>query len=126
MYLHRQAPCPALLHDHSCDSESMRKSLQINHLLVFAFACLVFGNRAGATVGATIPFTSFEAENGVLGGSALIQSLTAAPTTPYSSPQLEASGHAFVQLTNTGQSVTWTNTTGQSFTAINVRSCIPD
>ena len=31
-----------------------------------------------------------------------------------------------MQLTNTGQSVTWTNTTGQSITAINIRSCIPD
>lgn len=53
-------------------------------------------------------------------------SLTSAPTTQYSSPELEASGHAYVQLTATGQSVTWTNTAGQNFTAINLRSCIPD
>ncbi len=53
-------------------------------------------------------------------------SLTCAPTTQYSSPQLEASGHAYVQLTATGQYVEWTNNTGQSITAINLRSCIPD
>ncbi|MBW8864317.1 MAG: mycodextranase [Verrucomicrobia bacterium] len=81
---------------------------------------------AYATVGANTPFTSFEAENGTLGGGALVQAVTSPPTNQFSSPQLEASGHAFVQLTNTGQYVEWTNTTGQSFTAVNLRSCIPD
>ena len=52
--------------------------------------------------------------------------LTNAPTTPYSSPELEASGHGYVQLNSTGQSITWTNQTAQNFTAINLRSCIPD
>ena len=52
--------------------------------------------------------------------------LTNPPPTQYSSPVLEASGHAYVQLTNTGQYVEWTNTTGQEITAINLRSCIPD
>src|ERR1700722_5616887 len=85
-----------------------------------------FDNRAGAAVGASTPFISYEAENGLLGGGATIVALTSAPTNQYSSPQLEASGHAYVQLTNTGQSVTWTNNTGQNITAINIRSCIPD
>jgi hypothetical protein len=84
------------------------------------------GNEAHATVGANTPFTSFEAEAGTVAGGATVVSLTAAPTTPYSSPQLEASGHAYVQLSATGQSVTWTNTSGQIFTALNLRSCIPD
>jgi len=83
-------------------------------------------NKAHATVGATTPFMSMEAETGTLGGGASVVSLASAPTTPYSSPELEASGHAYAQLTATGQSVTWTNATGQNFTAINVRSCIPD
>ena len=83
-------------------------------------------NRALANVGATVPFTSYEGESGALAGGATIVSVTAAPTTPYSSPELEASGHAYVQLNTTGQSVTWTNDTGQNFTAINLRSCIPD
>ncbi len=91
-----------------------------------AIAGLFLCSRVYASIGAITPFTSLEAESGALAGGASIQSLTSAPTTPYSSPQLEASGHAFVQLTNTGQSVTWTNTSSQSFTAINVRSCIPD
>ncbi len=77
-------------------------------------------------VGATTPFVSYEAESGFLGSGAAIVYLTNAPTTQYSSPQLEASGHAFVQLTAVGQYVQWTNTTGQNITAINLRSCIPD
>lgn len=102
-----------------------------NCLLIRSFlslACLfVFASyRANATIGAITPFTSVEAETGFLGGGASIVSLTAPPTTAFSSPQLEASGHAYVQLTNTGQYVQWTNNTGQSITAINLRSCIPD
>lgn len=61
-----------------------------------------------------------------MGGGAAIYYLTNPPTTPYSSPELEASGHAFVALTETGDYVQWTNNTGQDITAINLRSCIPD
>src|SRR5450756_804371 len=93
-------------------------------LLGLAYLCI--GDRACASVGATTPFTCVEAESGFLGGGASVVSLNSAPTTPYSSPELEASGHAYVQLMTIGQSVTWTNTTSQSFTAINLRSCIPD
>lgn len=93
-------------------------------MVVIMLGCI--GNQAHATVGANTPFTSFEAEAGTVAGGAAVVTLAAAPTTPYSSPQLEASGHAYVQLTATGQSVTWTNTSGQSFTALNLRSCIPD
>ncbi len=67
-----------------------------------------------------------EAETGLLGGGAGIVYLTNAPTTQYSSAQLEASGHAYVALTAIGQSVTITNTTGGNVTALNLRSCIPD
>jgi hypothetical protein len=84
------------------------------------------GEKAGATVGAITPFTSFEGESGLLGGGATVVTLTSAPTTPYSSAVLEASGHAYVQLNGVGQFVTWTNTTGGNLTAINLRSCIPD
>ena len=79
-----------------------------------------------AGVGAVTPFTSYEAEAGTCGGGAAVVLLSAAPTNQYSSAVLEASGHAYVQLTNTGQYVEWTNSTGQSVTAINLRSCIPD
>ena len=81
---------------------------------------------APVQIGANTPFVSYEAESGTLGGGASIVSLTSPPTTEFSSPQLEASGHAYVNLGETGQSVTWTNNTGQNITFINVRYSIPD
>ncbi|MGW6194586.1 carbohydrate-binding protein [Kribbella sp. NPDC055110] len=81
---------------------------------------------AAATSGATVPFTSYEAEAGSLGGGATSVSLTAAPTTQYSGASLEASGHAYAHLAGTGQSVQWTNTTGHAINAITVRLSIPD
>jgi hypothetical protein len=80
----------------------------------------------GPTVGASTPFISYEAEDGTPGGGATISALTSPPTTEYSSPELEASGHAFVNLSATGQYVEWVNRTGQSITFINVRESIPD
>jgi hypothetical protein len=79
-----------------------------------------------AGVGATTPFVSYEAEAGNIGGGASVVSLTAPPTTQFSSAALEASGHAYVKLTGTGQYVQWTNTTGAPITFINVRESIPD
>lgn len=93
--------------------------------LFFAFLLAIPGT-SRATVGATTPFVSYEAESGFLGGGAIIYYLTNAPTTPYSSPEQEASGRAFVALTAPGQYVQWTNNTGGNITAINLRSCIPD
>jgi hypothetical protein len=55
-----------------------------------------------------------------------IASLTAPPTTEYSSPALEASGHSYVRLTGTGQYVQWTNNTGQPITFISIRESIRD
>ncbi|MFC6155554.1 galactose-binding domain-containing protein [Kribbella jiaozuonensis] len=89
-------------------------------------ALLVTPAAAATTAGATVPFTSYEAEAGALGGGATAVSLTAAPTTQYSSPSLEASGHAYAHLAGTGQSVQWTNTTGAPISAITVRVSIPD
>ena len=77
-------------------------------------------------VGATVPFTEYEAEAGLLGGGATIYYLTNPPTTEFSSPELEASGHAFVQLAGTGQFVQWTNNTGNAVTTLNIRYSIPD
>jgi len=77
-------------------------------------------------IGANTPFTSYEAEGGTLGGAASVTALTGPPTTMFASPQLEASGHAYVNLSATGDSVTWTNNTGQNISAINVRYSIPD
>ena len=84
------------------------------------------GVAAAATAGATTPFVSLEAESGTLSGGATTVSLTAAPTTQYSSAALEASGHSYAHLSGPGQSVQWTNTTGQPITALAVRESIPD
>ena len=80
----------------------------------------------GSKIGATTPFTSYEAEAGRLGGGAMIVRLSAMPTTEFSSPELESSGHAYVRLDGAGQYVEWTNVTGRELTAINVRASLPD
>jgi hypothetical protein len=92
---------------------------------IVATALLCCGNSVNGSVGAVTPFKSYEAEAGKLGGGASIVTLSP-PTTEFASPQLEASGHAYVQLTANGQSVTITNTTGGNISALNLRSCIPD
>ena len=97
----------------------------IGYLVATFFLVMPF-NQVRASVGASTPFISYEAENGFLGNGATIYYLTNPPTSPYSSPELEASGHAFVALTTAGQYVQWTNNTGTNITAINLRSCIPD
>src|SRR5436190_844311 len=63
------------------------------------------------SVGATTPFVSYEAEAGTLGGGATMVALTSPPTTQFSSPALESSGHAYVHLSAVGQYVEWTNNT---------------
>ncbi|HEY4105683.1 MAG TPA: hypothetical protein VGM44_17410, partial [Polyangiaceae bacterium] len=77
-------------------------------------------------VGANTPFISYEAEAGTLGGGAAIVALTSPPTSQFSSPELESSGHAYVALKNTGDYVEWKNQTGKSITFVNVRASIPD
>jgi len=77
-------------------------------------------------IGAATPFISYEAEAGTLGGGATTVALTAPPTTKFTSPQLEASGHSYVHLGGNGQKVTWTNNTGKNVNFINVRYSIPD
>ncbi|BDI29047.1 hypothetical protein CCAX7_10980 [Capsulimonas corticalis] len=105
---------------------SMKTFTQLLCLPMVAGALAGAANSAHGAVGATTPFSSYEAEAGTVGGGASVVSLTSAPTTQYSSPTLEASGHAYVQLTGNGQYVQWTNNTGGNITAINVRACIPD
>ena len=95
-------------------------------LFIALFLASALPESSRATVGATTPFVSYEAEAGFLGGGAAIYYLTNAPNTAYSSPELEASGHAFVALTGAGQYVQWTNNTSGNITAVNLRSCIPD
>lgn len=91
--------------------------------IVIAFLCC--GSNAYA-VGATTPYTTYEAESGVVSNGASVVTLTLAQAQGnISSPQMEASGRAYVALAGTGQKVTWTNNTGQSVTAINFRASVP-
>jgi Right handed beta helix region len=76
--------------------------------------------------GAKTPFTSYEAEGGTLSGGATVRKLTAPATTNWSSPELEASGRAFVELAATGASVALPNGTAGPVTALDVRYSIPD
>jgi len=98
------------------------KIIGIINSVVLLLCC----NSHAYAVGASTPFTTYEAEAGGLGGGATVVSVTSPSTTEFSSPQLEASGHAYVNLASTNQSVTWTNNTGQNITAVNIRACIPD
>jgi hypothetical protein len=84
------------------------------------------GTPPASVAGATTPFATYQAPEATLGGGASVVSLTSSPTSEYDSPQGEATGHAYVQLTGTGQSVQWTNDTGQPINFINVRASIPD
>jgi len=84
------------------------------------------GTPVPSVAGATTPFTTYQAPEGQLGGGASVVSLTSSPTSEYDSPQGEATGHAYVQLTEPGQSVQWTNETGTPIDFVNIRASIPD
>ncbi len=88
-------------------------------ILLSFFPCTTFG------VGATTNFTTYEAEAGTVSGGATVVALSGPPATEFSSPQLEASGHAYVHLAGTGQAVKWTNNTGKAITTLNIRYSIP-
>ncbi len=103
----------------------MKNIIRFLCLLSLALGMTGYANKAYG-VGATTPFTSVEAESGTLANGATIVSLTSPPTTEFSSPQLEASGHSYVHLSALNHSVTLTNNTGHSITAINIRYSIPD
>ena len=84
------------------------------------------GTPSPSVAGATTPFTTYQAPEGQLGGGASVVSLTSSPTSEYDSAQGEATGHAYVQLNEPGQSVQWTNDTGTPIDFVNIRASIPD
>lgn len=98
---------------------------QILSLLAGGAAAFATGTQA-YSAGASLPFKSIEAESGTLAGGASVVALTSPPTNSHSSPTLEASGHAYVQLDATNEAVTLTNNTGGNVTGLNIRYCIPD
>jgi hypothetical protein len=97
-------------------------------LLLPPLATIILGLSSNDTsaAGAATPFTTLEAEAGALGGGATVISFTpgsAVPTVP--TQELEASGMAYVLLTNLNDSVSWTNPVAGA-NAMVIRSCIPD
>jgi Carbohydrate binding module (family 35) len=78
----------------------------------------VAGSTALATRGATLPYTTYEAEAGTTTGRVLSADRT------YTTKQAEASGRRAVELTGTGQYVQMTLT--KPANAITVRASIPD
>ncbi|MET9230033.1 CBM35 domain-containing protein [Lentzea sp. NPDC003310] len=78
----------------------------------------VTGSAALATRGATVPFTTYEAESATTTGTRL------APVRQYTSEAAEASGRGAVKLTGTGQHVQITLT--KPANALTVRASVPD
>ena len=104
----------------------MKPLIQLPCLLVAAGALLLGGNKVYA-VGATVPWTEYEAEAGTLAGGATVVSLVQPlGNSVNGEPVNESSGAAYVSLAGTGQSVSWVNNSGQSITALNLRIQIPD
>ena len=76
--------------------------------------------------GASTPFTTIEAEAGLLGGSAAVHAFAiGSPVPKEATHELEASGGAFVKLARTGDYVSWLNGVAGA-NSIVIRNSIPD
>jgi hypothetical protein len=94
--------------------------------LFIGLALFSLSMKGAFAAGAITPFTTLEAEGGTLGGGATIHAFTPGspvPTAP--TMELEASGMAYVWLTNVNQSVSWVNPLTNANTIV-IRNCIPD
>ena len=74
--------------------------------------------------GAVTPFTTLEAEAASNATTGTVVSMATLPTSTTSTPELEASGRAYVALTNTGHTLDFSNVPAAN--TIVVRHCIPD
>jgi hypothetical protein len=100
-------------------------SFRLFFLLMGLALCVSNTNEATAA-GAITPFTMLEAEAGTPGGGAIIRAFTPGSSVPVAPTlELEASGLGYVLLTNTADSVSWTNPVAGA-NAIVVRDAIPD
>jgi hypothetical protein len=95
-------------------------------IAVLGLALFDVATNNALAVGASTPFTTLEAEAGTLGGGATIHAFTPGSNVP-SGPtkELEASGMAYVWLTNLNDSVSWANPVDGA-NAVVIRNCIPD
>src|SRR6266850_1412883 len=102
------------------------KTVKNNLFLLYGFALFHASIIHVLAAGAITPFTVLEAEAGTLGGGATIHAFSPGSTVP-SGPtmELEASGMAYVWLTNLNDSVSWTNPVANA-NAVVIRASIPD
>jgi hypothetical protein len=105
------------------------KHVKNSHRLFYflmALALFRIATNSAMAAGASTPFTTVEAEAGTLGGGATIHAFTSGSPVP-SGPtrEIEASGMAYVWLTNLNDSVSWTNPVAGANTMV-IRNCIPD
>ncbi len=102
------------------------KIVKNNLFLLSGFTLFLAGINHALAAGAITPFTVLEAESGTLGGGATVRAFTPGSAVP-SAPtlELEASGMAYVWLTNLNDSVSWTNPVANA-SAMVVRGVIPD
>src|SRR5258708_37667205 len=89
----------------------IQRAARMRKLQMALAACVVaFAGSKLYAVGAKTPFTTLEAEASQLGGGAVVHAfLPGSPVPTASTPELEASGGAFVQLKKTSDSVSWKN-----------------
>jgi len=87
-------------------------------LLLFLVPRLVLGQ------GATVPFTTYEAEAPINRTNGTVVTLKSSPTTPQDTPELEASGRGYVALTAPGQYLEFPGVLPSN--TIVLRHCIPD
>ena len=88
-------------------------------IILFLLICIVSVASVKATPGATVPWTTYEAENMLVGGGTVL----GPQYNPFNVPA-EASGRMCVQLNGTGQYIQFTNQSAA--TALVVRYCVPD
>lgn len=102
--------------------------MQTRTLLPWIIPILILAYPAGAVAapqrGAPVPFVTIEAEAPGHATSGRLVRMVAPPAPATTSPELEASGRAYVALESEGQY--WQTTVPIRANAINVRHCIPD
>lgn len=115
-----------------CKIQSKRGQIE-SILTVSRLLCMLsglvgvsMGNTDARAAGAITPFITVEAESGTLAGGAVVSAFSPGSTVPtLPTPQLEASGKAYVGLTNSGSSVSIVNPVANA-NAIVIRASIPD
>lgn len=94
--------------------------------LLKAILCLCFmpltQSKIMAQVGATMPFTIYEAENAIVENGASVLTQIGIPSAP--TVEFESSGRKCVSLDATNESLSWVATA--TYNAIVLRVCIPD